>query len=335
MTTSQIPICSTVRPTAHRPGAPRRSALANYLATDPTGSGSDNVLIIGDLNAYANEQAVGALEGAGYTDLLAAFGGSAAYSFLFDGQLGYLDHALASSALLTQVTGATTWHINADEVPLFDYNDELQTAGESSFERKSNALPLYAPDQYRSSDHDPVVVGLSLTPPEPVLTCAGVTGTATQLTADGWNVVIGTDGVDAIVGTNGRDFVLALGGNDVVFGQGSDDAICGGAGHDLLLGDFGNDAVDGGAGADVLFGGAGSDRLDSGADNDLLFGGAGADTVDGGVGNDLPVGGDGADVVVGGDGADHLSGGRGTDTCDGGAGTDSADRTCESILGIP
>ncbi|MGF1596224.1 MAG: ExeM/NucH family extracellular endonuclease [Acidimicrobiales bacterium] len=302
--------CSQARRTA-------AVALANYLATDPTGSGSDNVLIIGDLNAYANEQAVTELEAAGYTDLVEAFGGSDAYSFLFDGQLGYLDHALASSALTPQVTGTATWQINADEVPLFDYNDEFQTPGEQSFERKSNALPLYAPDPYRSSDHDPVIVGLSLTPSEPVLTCGSVSGTLTELEAAGWNVIIGTDGRDHIVGTNGRDFILALGGNDVVFGRAGDDAICGGDGNDLLHGDLGNDIIDGGAG------------------NDVIFGGFGADTLDGGPGNDRLFGGPGDDVLVGGDGADDLRGGLGTDTCDGGAGIDTADRTCESIIGVP
>ena len=60
------------------------------------------------------------------------------------------------------MTGAGGWKINADEVPLLDYNDDVRDAGEAAFERESSALPLYEPDPYRSSDHDPVVVGLSL-----------------------------------------------------------------------------------------------------------------------------------------------------------------------------
>jgi hypothetical protein len=60
------------------------------------------------------------------------------------------------------VTGAGGWKINADEVPLFDYNDAVRDPGESAFERESSALPLYEPTPYRSSDHDPVIVGLSL-----------------------------------------------------------------------------------------------------------------------------------------------------------------------------
>ena len=72
-------------------------ALADWLATDPTGSGDPDVLIIGDLNSYAKEDPIVALQDAGYTDLVAAFGGPDAYGYVFDGQLGYLDHALANA----------------------------------------------------------------------------------------------------------------------------------------------------------------------------------------------------------------------------------------------
>jgi uncharacterized protein len=140
-------------------------ALADYLATDPTGSGDPDLLVMGDLNAYAKEDPIRALEAAGYTDLLAAFEGDDVYTYVFDGQLGYLDIALANADLVGQVTGATAWNINADEVPLFDYNDDVRDVGEASFERESSALPLYAPDELRSSDHDPVVVGLDLVSP--------------------------------------------------------------------------------------------------------------------------------------------------------------------------
>ncbi len=58
------------------------------------------------------------------------------------------------------MTGVTEWHINADEVNVLDYNDDIQDPGEASFERKSNALPIYEPNGFRSSDHDPLVIGL-------------------------------------------------------------------------------------------------------------------------------------------------------------------------------
>ena len=38
-----------------------------------------------------------------YTNLIAQFQGTYAYSYTFDGQAGYLDHALASASLVAQV----------------------------------------------------------------------------------------------------------------------------------------------------------------------------------------------------------------------------------------
>jgi predicted extracellular nuclease len=123
------------------------TALANWLATDPTGSDDPDFLIIGDLNAYAMEDPITVLKNAGYTDMIELFVGEDAYSYVFDGQAGYLDHALANASLLEHVTGVSEWHINADEPRAFDYND-------------FNQPDLYAPDPYRASDHDPVLIGL-------------------------------------------------------------------------------------------------------------------------------------------------------------------------------
>ena len=64
-----------------------------------------------------------------YTNLIAQYQGTYAYSYVFDGQAGYLDHALASASLLAQVTGAADWHINADEPDVLDYDTSLQAAG--------------------------------------------------------------------------------------------------------------------------------------------------------------------------------------------------------------
>ena len=138
------------------------AALARYLATDPTASEDPDVLIIGDLNAYAREDPIRALEAAGYTDLIRRFVGTDAYGYLFDGQLGYLDYAMGSPSMLRQVTGVAGWYINADEPPLFDYNDDVRDPGERAYERESAALPIYEANAFRSSDHDPVIVGLQL-----------------------------------------------------------------------------------------------------------------------------------------------------------------------------
>ncbi|MFO7662902.1 MAG: ExeM/NucH family extracellular endonuclease [Chloroflexota bacterium] len=124
--------------------------LAEWLATDPTGSGDPDRLIIGDLNAYAKEDPIAALSGRGYVDLIDRYLAPAArYSYVFAGQAGYLDHGLANAALVGQVSGVTVWHINSDEPSALDYNNYNQPA-------------LYQPGPYRSSDHDPVIVGLKL-----------------------------------------------------------------------------------------------------------------------------------------------------------------------------
>ncbi len=140
-------------------------ALVDWLATDPTGSGDAHTLIIGDLNSYDKEDPIdaivaGADDTAGstddYSDLIRLFQGEDAYSYVFDGQVGYLDHALASAGLVGQITGVTVWHINADEADLIDYDTSFKLPAQDA---------IYAPDPYRSSDHDPVVIGLQLDTP--------------------------------------------------------------------------------------------------------------------------------------------------------------------------
>ncbi len=125
--------------------------LTAWLATDPTGSGDPDFLVVGDLNAYAKESPITAFEDTGYVNLIAHYGDTEAYSYVYDGQLGYLDHALASSTLLSQTTGAMDWHINADEAKVLDYDIKFNPPG------------YYSPDPFRASDHDPVLIGLTLT----------------------------------------------------------------------------------------------------------------------------------------------------------------------------
>jgi len=85
------------------------------------------------------------LVNAGYTDLHRAFHADSAYSYVYNNEAGYLDNALVSVSLRPFVTGVTVFHINSDEPSMFEYSGSA-----------------YQPTMYRSSDHDPVVVGLSL-----------------------------------------------------------------------------------------------------------------------------------------------------------------------------
>jgi uncharacterized repeat protein (TIGR01451 family) len=137
-----------------------------WLATDPTGSGDPDFLIIGDLNSYAQEDPITVARNAGYTDLLQQYVGPGAYSYIFDGESGYLDYALSNSSLASQVTGATEWHINADEPSVIDYNTEYKSQD------------LYTSSAYRASDHDPVIVGLNLVNQTRLTIAKNVTPTA-------------------------------------------------------------------------------------------------------------------------------------------------------------
>lgn len=141
-------------------------AMADWLAENPTGQDAAGTMIIGDLNAYAKEDPIAALQGAGYIDLLDAFApdGVMPYTFTFSATQGYLDHALADQELFPFVTGAEAWHINADEVPAIDY----QLSGNNRFRTADVAERFYDDSAFRSSDHDPVLVGLQLAgEPEP------------------------------------------------------------------------------------------------------------------------------------------------------------------------
>ena len=137
-------------------------ALVDWIATDPTGSGDPDFLIMGDLNSYAMEDPIDAIKagaddeagtGDDWTNLIALHQGTYAYSYVFDGQSGYLDHALANASIAGQVAGAADWHINADEPSVLDYDVSFKPEAQDR---------LYEADRYRTSDHDPVVVGLEL-----------------------------------------------------------------------------------------------------------------------------------------------------------------------------
>ena len=121
--------------------------LDAWLRTDPTASGSPLQLVVGDLNAYAMEDPVRALLEAGWVDAFAAARvdeASRPYSFVYDGLAGRLDHALLSPALAKSLRGAAEWHSNADEP---DSEGYAAAGGEGP---------------WRSSDHDPMLLGFDL-----------------------------------------------------------------------------------------------------------------------------------------------------------------------------
>ncbi len=127
--------------------------LAEFMDTDPTGQNVKRSIVLGDLNSYDHEDPIVALEDAGYEDLMKKYNGEKAYSYVFNGQIGYLDYAMANDAAEAVVTGTAAWHINADEATVIDYV--------TSF-KGQNEIDLWEPTAFRSSDHDPVIVGMQL-----------------------------------------------------------------------------------------------------------------------------------------------------------------------------
>ena len=205
-----------------------------------------DVLLLGDFNAYSQEDPIEVLRDAAYTDLGERFD-PGRYSYVFDGASGSLDHALASATLLPKITDVTHWNINSVESFAYEYGGDPA---------------LYAPNPYRSSDHDPLVLGINLRE-----RCAGLRPT-----------IRGSRGGDVLRGTQRRDVIMGLGGNDRIRGLGGDDVICGGAGGDRISGGRGDDTLLGGFGRDTMRGGRGHDRLVGGPGTDVLIQGRGSGT---------------------------------------------------------
>ncbi|MGI5189074.1 ExeM/NucH family extracellular endonuclease [Promicromonospora sp. CA-289599] len=124
------------------------TSLASFAEAQGTAAGTDKILLVGDFNAYEQEDPIKVLTDAGYTDLGPTTG---EYTYNFGGMVGSLDHVLASPAAAELVTGTDIWNINAYEPVANEYS-----------RYNYNASILYDETPFRSSDHDPVLVGLDL-----------------------------------------------------------------------------------------------------------------------------------------------------------------------------
>ena len=167
--------------------------LRTFVAQVQSTGGTNDVLLIGDFNAYAQEDPILELTGSGYIDQSSRFE-TFGYSYVFDGAAGRLDHAIATATLSPKVVGTVHWHIDADEGLAQDYNLEF----------KQPACTTCAPDPFdgtvpfRASDHDPVLVGLAL-----FKKYIGTTGRDTLVGSAGDDVIIGGAGADRLTGGGG------------------------------------------------------------------------------------------------------------------------------------
>ncbi|WP_404383072.1 ExeM/NucH family extracellular endonuclease [Knoellia locipacati] len=130
---------------------PSRVAQAKALTTWANTQFVDEaIFLVGDFNAYSKEDPVREIEAAGYTNLAKQFDdGSASYQF--DGRLGSLDHGFANAKALKMVTGAGVWDINGDESVAMQYS-----------RRNYNVTDFFTATPFSSSDHDPLLIGLSV-----------------------------------------------------------------------------------------------------------------------------------------------------------------------------
>ncbi len=163
--------------------------LLDWLPTVKATAGTDNIIMLGDFNAYAQEDPIHLLTSNGIVDLVGKFD-PADYSYVFDANAGRLDHGLGTPAIAAKVTGATSWHINADEPEWTDYNTEDKVAGND----------WYQPTAFRASDHDPMLIGLNL-----VKSIVGTNGRDTIVGTPGDDVIEGGAGADTLTGNGGRN----------------------------------------------------------------------------------------------------------------------------------
>jgi hypothetical protein len=120
-------------------------------------SGSPNLVLVGDFNSDEEEDPMDVLRSGGWNHLL-----NGNYSFVFDAQAGTLDHAFVSDSMFAKLSAAGKWHINADEPVCNDYNQEF------------NPAYLYSADPFRSSDHDPILLGFEMSNPTPTVTATAL-----------------------------------------------------------------------------------------------------------------------------------------------------------------
>lgn len=119
------------------------NALVQHWSELRASTGIQAQLIMGDFNAYTQEDPLDILRADGLERVLS----DDSYSYYYQGSFGALDHAFATPLLSDAIADAVVWHINSDEPAQFNYADQ-------NFSR-------YQPNVFRCSDHDPVLVGFS------------------------------------------------------------------------------------------------------------------------------------------------------------------------------
>ena len=121
-------------------------AVVAFAQERAEAAGDPDVLLTGDFNAYRYEEPIDVVREAGYTDMAPVLA-PGEYSYVFDGGSGSLDHVFASPSMAGKLTGLGVWDVNAVESGAYQYD---------GYE------PLYAPNAYRASDHNPTLFGIDV-----------------------------------------------------------------------------------------------------------------------------------------------------------------------------
>ena len=116
-------------------------------------TGTENVHLMGDFNSYENEDPLQVFFDSGYSNLS---GETGAFSYMFDAEVGSLDHLISSPAAADSVTSTEIWQINAVEPIALEYS-----------RHNGSASDIFRLDQWRSSDHDPIVADILFAGSEP------------------------------------------------------------------------------------------------------------------------------------------------------------------------
>ena len=138
------------------------TALEEWVPTVQDETGTEAVVLVGDFNSYSMEDPMQVLYEGGYTNVQ-ELSPVQEWSYSFSGLSGSLDHVLVNDAALELVTGTDIWNINSGESIALEY---------SRF--NIHGTDFHAPGPFRSSDHDPVVVGLDATADAPELLDADI-----------------------------------------------------------------------------------------------------------------------------------------------------------------
>ena len=138
------------------------TALEAWVPTVQDETGTEAVLLVGDFNSYSMEDPMQVLYEGGYTNVQ-EISPVEEWSYSFSGLSGSLDHVLANDAALELATGTDIWNINSGESVAMEY---------SRFNYHGTDFHQAGP--FRSSDHDPVVLGLDLVADEPELLDADI-----------------------------------------------------------------------------------------------------------------------------------------------------------------